>query len=53
MQCVRWLKEIKNIIFKGMLWLEANMQINKVDFFKTKKMPLMIIILPNEVNGDG
>ena len=34
-----------------MMWLKANMQINKVDL-KTNKVPLMIIILPNDVDGD-
>ena len=32
---MRWLKEIKNIISRGMTWLKANMQINKVDFKNT------------------
>ena len=49
---MRWLKEIKDTISKGMTWLKANMQINKEDL-KTKKVPLMIIILPNEMDGDG
>ena len=25
----------------------------QIGFLKTKKVPLMIIILPNEVDGDG
>ena len=48
---MRWLKEIKDTISKGVTWLKANMQINKVDL-KTKKVPLTIIILPNEVDSD-
>ena len=27
--------------------------VDKQSGFKTKKVPLMIIILPNEVDGDG
>ena len=52
MHRARWLKEIKYTISKGMTWLKANMMIKKSGF-KTKKVPLMIIILPNEVDGDG
>ena len=29
---MRWLKEIKDTLSKGMTWLKTNMQINKVDF---------------------
>ena len=53
MHCERWLKEIRDTISKGMTWLKANMLIKKSGFIKTKKVPLMIIILPNEVDGDG
>ena len=49
---MRWLKEIKDVISKGMTWLKANMLI-KQSGLKTRKVPLMIIILPNEVDGDG
>ena len=48
---MRWLKEIKDTISKGMIWLKVNMQIKWA--FKTKKVPLMITILPNDVDGDG
>ena len=48
----RWLKEIKDTISKGMTWFKANMLI-KHSGFKTKKVPLMIIILPNEVDSEG
>ena len=49
---MRRLKEIKDTISKGMTWLKANMLI-KQNGLKTKKVPLMIIILPSEVDGDG
>ena len=48
---MRWLKEIKDTISKGMMWLKANMLI-KQSGLKTKKVPLIIIILPNEVDCD-
>ena len=49
----RWLKEIKDTISKGMTWLKANMLIKQSGFLKTKKVPLMLNILSNEVDGDG
>ena len=49
---MRWLKEIKDTISKGITWLKENMLIKQSGFIKTKKVPLMIIILPNEVDGD-
>ena len=50
---MRRLKEIKDTISEGMTWLKANMLIEQSGFIKTKKVPLMIIILPSEVDGDG
>ena len=35
-----------------MTWLKGNIDINKMDL-KTKKVPLMLIILPNDVDDDG
>ena len=50
---MRRLKEIKDTISKGMTWLKANMLIKTKWIIKTKKVSLMIIILPSEVEGDG
>ena len=44
---------MKDTIYKGMTWLKSNMMIKQKWIIKTKKVPLMIIILPNEVDGDG
>ena len=49
---MRWLKELKDTISKGMTWLKANILI-KQSGLKTRKVPLTIIIFPNEVDGDG
>ena len=36
-----------------MMWLKANIHVNKMDL-KTKKVPLMLIFLPNDVDDkDG
>ena len=47
------LKEIKDTISKGMTWLKANMLIKIKWIIKAKKVPLMMIILPSEVDDDG
>ena len=49
---MRRLKEIKDTISKGMTWLKANMLITKW-MIKSKMVPLMMIILPSEVDDDG
>ena len=49
----RWLKEIKDTISKGMTWLKSKYADKTKWNIKTKKVPLVIIILPNEVDGDG
>ena len=53
MHRVRRLNEIKDTISKGMTWLKANMLIKQSGFIKAKKVPLMMIILPSKVDGDG
>ena len=52
MQCDEVAKRIKKNISKGVTWLEANMRVNKMEL-KTKKVPLMIIFLSNDVDDDG
>ena len=49
---MRWLKEYKDTISKGMTWLKANMHVGNMDI-KTKVVTLMLIILPNDVDDDG
>ena len=49
---MRRLKEIKDAISKGVTWLKANMLI-KQKWIKSKMVPLMMIILPSEVDDDG
>ena len=44
-----WLKEIKDTISKGMTWIKYADKTKWI--IKTNKVPLMIIILPNEVDG--
>ena len=41
---------MKDTISKGMTWLKANMLIKQSG--KSKKVPLMMIILPSEVDED-
>ena len=50
---MRRLKEITDIISKGMTWLKANMLIKQSGLEKSKMVPLMMIILPSEVDDDG
>ena len=38
-------RKFKDTISKGMMWLKANMCVNKMDL-KTKMVPLMIILAP-------
>ena len=33
--------------------INSMLSINKVDFLKTKNVPVMISILPNELDGNG
>ena len=53
MHRVRRLKEIKDAISKGVTWLKANMLIKQKCMIKSKMVPLMMIILPSEVDDDG
>ena len=50
---MRRLKEIKDAISKGVTWLKANMLDKTKWMIKSKKVPLMMIILPSEVDDDG
>ena len=47
---MRRLKEIKDTIFKGMTWLKSKYADKTKWIIKTKKVPLMTIILPSEVD---
>ena len=49
---MRRLKGIKDAISRGVTWLKANMLIKKW-MIKSKMVPLMMIILPSEVDDDG
>ena len=50
---MRRLKEIKDAISKGVTWLKASMLIKQKWMIKSKMVPLMMIILPSEVDDDG
>ena len=50
---MRRLKEIKDAISKGVTWLKANILIKQKWMIKSKMVPLMMIILPSEVDDDG
>ena len=50
---MRRLKEIKDTISKCMTWLKNKYADKTKWIIKTKKVPLMIIILRCEVDGDG
>ena len=42
----------KILLLKGMTWLKENMMIKQKWIIKAKKVPLMMIILPSEVDGE-
>ena len=50
---MRRLKEIKDTISRGMTWLKAKYADKIKWMIKSKKVPLMMIILPSEVDDDG
>ena len=53
MRRVRRLKEIKDAISRGMTWLKAKYADKTKWMINSKKVPLMMIILPSEVDDDG